>query len=593
MCGIYAAAAVDAQQKVFEGIKRIEYRGYDSWGVAVVTDQGAIELEKQVGKIGERGQLNVPAGMIAIGHTRWATHGGVTQVNAHPHLASDGSFAVVQNGVVENYQQLKQELRSSGYEFKTQTDTEVIVGLLEKEVAGGAVTIDSLAAVCQRLEGRSTVLVLTTRGSILGFRFGSPLVVGTSEAGEFFVSSDVVSLAADATRYYQVANRELIRLSSDALEIARLGEDGSVSAFEEPQLEPITVEATKLDKEGHPHFMLKEIHEQAVVLERVVDQSDQTWEQVLEHVRAANHVYTLGAGSAHFAAGQIAHFLKEKGVMTTAVPSYEAQSFLPLAKKEDVWIVISQSGETADTNEVVEWLKAKGVTIISLVNMAGSTLTSLSDVGCMLQVGPEIGVASTKALSGQMTWGWALSEMLGGASRAQVTKVLQKFQSQLHEWLVDDKLHTKLRSLAEDLARHQHLFILGRSQLYYPALEFALKMKEISYIHAEGFSGGELKHGVIALVEKDTPVVCLVADDDQRDAMLNAAAEVKARGARVIGVAIDQNELFDDWIPLVHHSELQAVASFIPAQLLTYYMALHKGLDPDKPRNLAKSVTVR
>jgi glucosamine--fructose-6-phosphate aminotransferase (isomerizing) len=291
--------------------------------------------------------------------------------------------------------------------------------------------------------------------------------------------------------------------------------------------------------------------------------------------------------------GEVAFCLRQQGIPATAVKSYEARSYQSLCGPEDLCIAISQSGETADTIEVIEWMKEKGVTIASIVNMPGSTITRLSELSFMLQIGPEIGTASTKAVAATITWGVALAQQLAGRSLAELKKEVAAYEEEVSLWLKDQKIHQQLKDLAKELAKIDHLFVLGRGQLYMSALESALKLKEISYIHAEGFSGGELKHGVIALIEKGTPVFCLIADDDERADMLNAAAEVSARGARVIGISPEENQLFADWIPVPSHPLFASISSFLPAQLLTYYLALEKDLDPDKPRNLAKSVTVK
>ncbi|HYD34619.1 MAG TPA: glutamine--fructose-6-phosphate transaminase (isomerizing) [Vitreimonas sp.] len=591
MCGIFMAQGSDAGQQVLQGLKRLEYRGYDSWGVSVLKD-GQLQIDKHTGKIGGVDRVQLPSAEIALGHTRWATHGGVTETNAHPHLASDGSFALVQNGVVENYQELKAVLIAEGYEFISQTDTEVIVHLLESErrTAGAQeLNLDIIKKALSQLAGRSTVGVLTTTGVVYAFRFGSPLIVGKSEQGHLFLSSDVLSLSEVANQYYSVNNGQIIRIE---------GEKAEVTELSDHTLQPVTfvaidVESMKLDKAGYDHFMLKEIHEQPQAYTQILTGQETQLETLAAKIIQARHVYTVGAGSASFAAGQIAFYLRQQGVLATELKSYEAKSYHSFAGTGDLCLAISQSGETADTNEVIEWMKEQGVTIASLVNMSGSTLTALSDVPCMLQVGPEVGVASTKALTGQMVWGAALAHVVAGRSVAEAKTLIAEFAEQLSSWLQTEEVMPLLHTLAIQLVTHQHLFILGRGQLYYPALEFALKMKEISYIHAEGFSGGELKHGVIALIEKGTPVVCLITNDDEQADMLSAAAEVKARGARVIGISPEPNELFETWIQVPHSAEFAAVTSVIPSQFLTYFMALEKGLDPDKPRNLAKSVTVK
>lgn len=596
MCGIYGVSFtknqnVDSGKSVLQGLKRLEYRGYDSWGIAVL-HEGQIQIEKHVGKIGGVEKTSLPATAVALGHTRWATHGGVTDANAHPHLASDGNFALVQNGVMENYQEVKKILTEEGYKFISQTDTEVIVHLLEKVKKSHQhteVQVNDFAETFRQLTGRNTVAVLTKEGSLLAIRNGSPLVVAKDAYQNWFLSSDVVSAAADAREYYALKSGEGVTIERGQAKLF----DAQTSVEKELQLLPIDVQSLKLDKAGFDHFMLKEIYEQAEVLHKPLEQAAGLYENFLTKLKTARRVYTVGAGSADFVSGQIAFWLRREGVMATAVKSYEARSFSSLAGPDDICLAVSQSGETADSIEVIEWMKEEGVTIASIVNMPGSTLTRLSDFPFMLQIGPEIGIASTKAVSSMMTWGLFVAQQLTGKTLEQFQIEVKSYEQELSLWLKDEVIQNSLQQLAQEFISQRNLFVLGRGQLYMPALESALKLKEISYIHAEGFSGGELKHGVIALIEKGTPVFCLIADDDEKADMLSAAAEVKARGARVIGVSAEENQLFDTWIRVPTHPLFAAISSFLPAQLLTYYLALKKNLDPDKPRNLAKSVTVK
>ena len=596
MCGIFGISqqtnSNKVAQKVYMGLSRLDYRGYDSWVIAV--NNGAdIFLEKAVGKIDPARSLDLPSGSVAIGHTRWATHGGVTQINAHPHLAANKSFAVAQNGVVENYQKLKTELISQGYLFKTQTDTEVIVALLETAMATkkeSQLSFEIVRKVFLKLEGRNTIAVLTRQGRIMAIRQGSPLIVGRNERQKtVWISSDTLSLAKKATEYVALDHGQGVVIDGSTIG------GFEVSSGEKIDLvyQPLDMKQTAIAKGEFPHFMLKEIYEQPAVFEKVAQQPAVQLEKLKDIIHKASHVYTLGAGSASFAAGQLAYWLRSAGVVAMALKSYEAASYRSLFSASDVCLVFSQSGETADTNEVAEWLHRAGVKVVSLVNMPGSTLTAMSDVAFMLQAGPEVGVASTKALTGQLLWSQLVVQVvLKEETLPHFQNKVSVYADQLTNWL-DSSMIDTIAQLADKLSTQEHVFVLGRGQLYMPALEFALKIKEISYLHAEGFSGGELKHGVIALLEKQTPVVCLVADDTQQAAMMSAVAEVKAREARVIGVGCDKNDLYDDWLQIPDNKEFVAISSIIPAQLLTYYLAIKYGYDPDKPRNLAKSVTVK
>lgn len=591
MCGIYIAKSPNAEQKVLAGLKRLEYRGYDSWGVAIL-DKTELNIEKYVGKIGNVAALSLPKADVALGHTRWATHGGVTQLNAHPHVASDGSFVLVQNGVVENYQQLKKQLLDKQYQFISETDTEVIVHLLEEVRTQQSTCPDvvSFSKCMLKLDGRSTVGVLCQDGRLLMYRNGSPLVVGINEQDEVYFSSDVLSLAADATKYFTVDNQQIVELTK----AGKLTLYDAVTLNEKLiEFKKIDLKANTIDKAGYPHFMLKEIYDQATVLESVIHQPEGMLQDFISALKQAKTIYTVGAGSASFVAGYIAFLLRKQGLQSIELKSYEARSYKQLFTKDDMAIIVSQSGETTDTNEVVEWMKVAGMRIGSIVNMVGSTLTDMSDFPNMLQIGPEVAIASTKALSGQIVWGSYIAQLLAGKSIPEFEKAIQSYQSNLLTWLENKEFQDQMKQLAKQLISHQHMFVLGRGQLYMSALEFALKMKEISYIHAEGFSGGELKHGVIALITEGVPVVCLVADDEEKADMLSAAAEVRARGGEIIGVSSENNELFNQWIEIPNDELFTPISSFVPAQLLTYYMAIEQSYDPDKPRNLAKSVTVK
>ena len=599
-------AKSNAATRVFEGLKRIEYRGYDSWGVVGVTKNG-LSLKKEVGKLSEAKKQKFDTAQVALGHTRWATHGGVTQVNAHPHLAQDASFALVQNGVVENFQELRDELLSWGYVFESETDTEIIVGLIEQElervkgltkskkVSQVVASItepnkEIITTVFKKLTGRNTIAVLTKSGNIFAVRSGSPLVVGKNKAGEVFFSSDVVSLSNDVEEYMVIKSGEVVSFINSELNISKITDGRAVKI----SFTKMDFSQLEIDKAGFKTFMMKEIHDQSKNLHSVTQGKEAEYRKAVRLIKDSKKVYTLGAGTAHFAAQHVAMLLRKTGRSATAVASYEADSYRGLFDDHSVAIVFSQSGETADTNEVVEYMKSQGTKIISVVNMPGSTLTQLSDLPFMLDVGAELAVASTKAFFGHMLWGISIYDLFCKEKYNDIDAKIFKFEQYLSEWLDATHIQTKIKKLAANLAKKDHAFILGRGDLYTASLESALKLKEISYIHAEGFSGGELKHGVIALIEKGTPVLCLVAEDENKANMLNAIAEVNARGGYTIVVAQEDNELYKEWIEVPQVAEtLFPLFSIVPAQLLTCYIAEHNGFDVDKPRNLAKSVTVK
>lgn len=583
MCGIYACLGDSlASSKVLAGLKRIEYRGYDSWGIATA-EKEKISLEKHVGKISAIKKIKLPTSTFAIGHTRWATHGGVTQINAHPHLAKNKSFALVQNGVLENYVELKKELQEDGYQFITQTDTEVIVALVEK-FCGEKIEAKQLTKVIKKLAGRNTILILTKTGETWAYRQGSPLIVGQDQENNYFFSSDLASISHDAVLYHVMENAELIHLDLNQNITSNLGE--------KVLLQKISQKALAIDKGEYAHFMLKEINEQPESLLKVIQNKEELLKKIANKIELSRNIYVVGAGSASYAASSIIYQLRKIKNNVYHVPAYDYDDFVNLFQKNDLAIVLSQSGETADTIEAVEFLKSKGVTIVSVVNMPGSSLMQMADLAYPLDVGAEIGVASTKALTAHMLFGMALTDYLEKQNFSFLQEV-EKFCQQLKIWLTEKNQEKTIKELTKFLRHKDDLYILGRGQLLPSALEFALKIKEVSYLHAEGFSAGELKHGVIALIEKNTPVICLLAPDQHREDMLSAAHEVQARGAKVIGIAKEKEDVFDYFIQLPENEKFINLSSIVVAQLLTYELALLKKLDPDKPRNLAKSVTVK
>lgn len=585
MCGIYACLGnPDATAKVLAGLKRIEYRGYDSWGIATLNKK--IAIEKHVGRISAVKKIKLAESDNAIGHTRWATHGGVTEKNAHPHLAKNGNFALVQNGVLENYQELKTELQKSGYRFQTETDTEVIVALLEKEFPE-KIELKKLAKVIKKLAGRNTILVLTKNSEIWAYRQGSPLIIGQGEKNNYFFSSDLASLSHDAKNYYVIENQEIIHFNGQNIEVNQ----AKNLAPQKIHFHKMNQQALEIDKGSYVHFMLKEIYEQKESLIKVLTKSEELFPKIANKIEKSRNIYVVGAGSASYAAMSIAANLRKNKQNVYHVPAYDHTDFIQNFDKQDLAIVLSQSGETADTIEAVEQMKAKGVYTISVVNMPASTLMNMADIAYPLNVGAEIGVASTKALTGHMLFGMALANYLENKNYS-FKKEVEDFSKQLADWFINKNTIGSIKKTAKLLSQKKDLYILGRGQLLASALEFALKIKEVSYLHAEGFSAGELKHGVIALIEKETPVICLI-NKENRENMLSSAHEVKARGAQVIGIASKNEEIFDLFIELPQMNKFTNLSNIIVAQLLTYEIALIKKLDPDKPRNLAKSVTVK
>jgi glutamine---fructose-6-phosphate transaminase (isomerizing) len=591
MCGIFGYIGKnDSSSRILEGLKRLEYRGYDSWGIAVVNDKNSqIEIFKKVGKIGDVKNVgSLPSSIIGIGHTRWATHGGVNDTNAHPHYSSDKSFVVAQNGIVENYQELKAQLMDFGYKFKTQTDTEVIVRLIEEKLKISKDLLDAVNSAFLELKGRNTIIVLPRSGDeIIAVRNGSPLVIGV-DGDEYYFASDSLSFADKTNRVIFLEDNDLVHYKDGSIELYKIqtGEKKEIKIVELDQMNAF------VDKEGYEHFMLKEIIEQQYTIREATQYSEEELMPIVEKIQNSEKIYTIGAGTAGFAAGQIAYYLRSiAGIFAQELKPYEIDSYMSLFSKNDLVIAISQSGETADTIEALEKMASKGVEIACVVNMQGSTITRMSKYQYLSRSGPEICVASTKAFTAQISFGFQLANAISG-KYSTASNIIEDLSEELNKYFLKNEFED-VRKLVDEIASQQHFFVLGKGENFYVALEGALKVKEISYKHFEGFSSGELKHGVIALIEKGTPVFAIVSEDDYKQDVINAVAEVKARGAYVIGIGANSNELFDFHLRTVKSKQFQAVANTIPFQLLAYFMCNKLGFDPDKPRNLAKSVTVK
>lgn len=595
MCGIFGyAGQKDAGSVIIEGLKRLEYRGYDSWGVALASKDG-IEVIKKVGAIGDFEELEkLPFSNIGIGHTRWATHGGVSNVNAHPHFSADKSFVVAQNGIVENYQELKNTLITKNHKFITETDTEVIVRLIEEKLKSTDNFFDAIKKAFVDLKGRNTIIILPTSGKeVYAVRNGSPLVIGIAQ-GEIFIASDTLSFGNHTNRVIYLNNYEMIayKTENEQLDIYNVNNGNKIS-YQESLIEQDNVD---IEIQGHDHYMIKEIFEQKDTIRNAVQYSIEELHDLIEAINKSNHVYTVGAGTAGFAAGQIAYYLRKIAkINVTELKSYDIDSYKEIFCDKDLIIAVSQSGETADTIEALEIAKNKGVKIASIVNMQGSTITRMSNYQFLSRSGPEICVASTKAFTAQISWGFLLAMSLVG-KHDNAVKEIYRISEMLENYFSSKKFFKSekvFKEIAKNFANKEHFFVLGKGQNYYIALEGALKIKEITYKHFEGFSAGELKHGVIALIEKETPVIAIISDDEYKEDMLSAVAQVKARSAFVVGISDQDNQLFNTFIPSCKSDYIDSLTKIIPFQLISYYLGIQLGNSPDKPRNLAKSVTVK
>ncbi|HZU14174.1 MAG TPA: glutamine--fructose-6-phosphate transaminase (isomerizing) [Chloroflexota bacterium] len=583
MCGIFGFVSSRQREAsvVFEALRELEYRGYDSWGIAVDTG-GRLAVEKHVGPI-SRATAALPAGRAALGHTRWATHGGVTDANAHPHLDCSGRFALIHNGIVENHRELAARL-GSGHCFRSQTDTEVLVHSLE-ERAGDVDLLPALLAVIRDVQGLSAVAVLDVcTGQIVAAKNGSPLAVGWGDDG-IYLSSDPAALGTHA--------REVAFLE-DGHAVA-LGDRGA-AAFDIATGLPVTLTRNRVECEaqrgtlaGYRDYMTKEIHEQPEALRRIAhDPGPAALGQLFEQAR---EIVLTGCGTAYHAALSGRAYLAAAGRAAHVAMASEMPALEPILDADTLVVALSQSGETIDVLEAVRAARAAGARVASVVNVPGSTLDRLCDVSVHLACGPEKCVLATKSYTGKL----AVLQIAAGcaAGRESETRAAVAASADAIETVLRQEASDRaIRRAAERIAEDQHLFILGRGQCYPAALETALKIKEVSYLHAEGFPSGELKHGVIALVTNGTPCIILAPDGPGRKEALAAAAEVRARGAFTIGVSPCDEPEFD----LTLRAGKESTALFeiaATAQLLAYNLAILRGCDPDKPRNLAKSVTVK
>lgn len=590
MCGIFGYVGNEsAPDIILEGLKNLEYRGYDSWGLSV-SSKNKIHILKRKGKIGDvpKSYLStLPKSSLGVGHTRWATHGRVNRINAHPHKAGNGRFSLVQNGIVQNFSDLKEKFFPFD-DFKTQTDTEVIVKLIEKELEKNLSLVNAVRRAFLKLKGRNTIVLLDSQKErLIAVKKGSPLIIGLGE-NEIYLSSDSLSFAQFTNKIVPIDNWQMVEVFNGKLRLFDV-----LNGEEKPiKQSVINYRTKKISKEGMDSFYIKEVLEQPDTIREAVTYKNSEFKKLKDHIKKAKSIYTVGSGTASYAAAQCAYFLRTyPKIKCSELRAYETDSLPGVFQKNDLLIAFSQSGETADTIECVEQAKAKGVKVCSVVNMLGSSLERLSDFTFHSRSGPEISVVSTKAFTAQISWGLLLALSLSGKYGFAISEIEET--SKKLKKLLSAKYVKDLQRIALKLVRHKSLYVLGKGQNYNIALEGALKIKEISYIHAEGFAAGELKHGVIALIEKGTPVVVVISDDDVKEDALNAAYEVKSRGAHVVGVSYEKKDVFDDTILVPRLKFTSSIANIIPIQLLGYFMTKEKGLSPDKPRNLAKSVTVK
>ena len=608
MCGIVGYVGErPAADFLLEGLSKLEYRGYDSAGIAVY-DGDHIRVEKSVGRLAalhDKLKDNMPQGCIGIGHTRWATHGRPSDKNAHPHTDCTGDFVVVHNGIIENYLALKEELIEKGHTFKSDTDTEVVPHLLEEVYNGDFVA--SVREVLRRIEGSYSLVFMCKDHpeELICTKQDNPLVIGLGD-GENFIASDIPALIQHTRRTYILADGELAVVKKDSISITnRNGEPITKKVFE------VNWNAEAAEKGGYEHFMLKEINEQPKAVRDTMSQriakdgrsivmDELKWNA--EYLKSFNKIYIVACGTAYHA-GLVGKYYIER-MVRTLVEVDVASEFRyrdPILDDKTMLIVVSQSGETSDTLAALKEANRKGAHTLAITNVVGSSIAREADQVLYTWAGPEIAVASTKAYTTQLILFFMLAlymaEIKGTMSEDEVARLvglLQKVPAQISETLSDVD---PIKTFAKQYGFNEDVFYIGRSLDYDVALEGALKLKEISYIHAEAYAAGELKHGTLALIVEGVPVIALATQKSVYEKTLSNIKEVKARDAIVIGIAAagdEELEKYVDHVIYVPETDelLIPILTVVPLQLLAYYAAITRGCDVDKPRNLAKSVTV-
>ena len=600
MCGIVGYTGKNsALNPVVEGLRRLEYRGYDSAGIALPTEIGKpLYIEKRAGKLKnlEEALAKTPNSTSGIGHTRWATHGGPTDTNAHPHLDNDGKLALIHNGIIENYVQLRAELEKRGHKFKSETDTESVVHLLSdarKENNGDLAA--AMRQVCQQLKGSFTLLAIHSDNPshIVGARRNSPLVVGVGN-GENFLASDVAAFIAHTKVALELGQDEVVEITPTSIEVTNLA--GQVVKSKQYE---ISWDASAAERGGFTHFMLKEIYEQPkAISDTLIGRLDGL--NLKLRFKKFEKIVIIACGTA-YNAGLVGKYAIEKwGQIPVDVElASEYRYREPSLDKKTLVIPISQSGETMDTLMALRYAKSKGATIFSVCNTNGSTIGRESDAVLYTHAGPEIAVASTKAFATQLIAmyliGLEIGKSLDNLSKKEVNAIVEQLSALPAK--VEQVLETvePLRELTRKFKDAESVLFLGRHVGYPTALEGALKLKELAYMHAEGFAGGELKHGPIALIDKGTPVVAIMPAEHSvlAEKMASNIQEVKARGAVVIAISEFDYVGADHLIRIPKMDQLlQPVLAVVPLQVIAYEMAVARGNDVDQPRNLAKSVTV-
>jgi glucosamine--fructose-6-phosphate aminotransferase (isomerizing) len=594
MCGIIAAVSSEEEVApiLLEGLKREEYRGYDSAGVALLNGKGTIVVRKDAGRVGQleqRYNFAELGGRAGIAHTRWATHGGVSQKNSHPHVSCKGLVAIVHNGIIENYLDLRKQLQSRGHTFTSQTDSEVIAHLMEEEYEKDRDPVRATVAAAKVMRGQyAFVAIFRDRPDLLvGARYDAPLVVGMGEKTKF-LASDVLAFLAHTDMAIFLDNKEIVELTSEGARIFTLkGKELDARSRKETK---VAWELGSLSKESYAHYTLKEIHEQPNSVQSALAQDPEMVSAVADRLKSARSVVLTASGSSYHAALLMRIRLAAEAKMRCEVVlSGDFERELPFIDEGTVVVALSQSGETADLLEAVKKARSRKVGgVVSLVNAAGSSLARQSDQTLLLNCGPEVGVAATKSFTAQVMVGNLIIDKMTGKDTIGSP---YKLGTLVEKALATEQMMTRLAHEYRDRA---DFYFIARGGHYPIAQEGALKLKELSYIHAEGMSAGELKHGTLALIEKGTPVVVIAPTGHGYNDTISNAQELAARGAEIIGVAQKPHPVFTHTVRIpASNGSIAPVLEVVPLQLLAYFMATERKNDPDHPRNLAKSVTVK
>lgn len=610
MCGIVAyIGSRPAFPVILKGLKRLEYRGYDSSGIALFGEE--VECFKRKGRVAELEAWTesiTATAQVGIGHTRWATHGEPSDANAHPHTSNSGRLTLVHNGIIENYASLKQELIAKGYTFQSETDTEVLVNFIEEIQQKNQSTLEEAMRIALKRVVGAYVIIVMEEGfpeRLIAARKGSPLVIGVGE-GEHFLASDASPIIEYTKRVIYVNDYELAIISKDEIILKNLGNEPIT-----PYIQQLDMELAQIEKGGYEHFMLKEIFDQPASLTDClrgrldVENMTLTLAGVEEHLSVftqAKRIVIVACGTS-WHAGLVAEYMIETLCRIPVEVEYASEFRYrnPVIGVGDVIIAISQSGETADTLVAIERAKEQGAFIFGVVNAVGSSIARLSHSGAYTHAGPEIGVASTKAFTAQLTVLAMMAMKIGKAKGTLSTAEYNRYLAELAQIpaKVEQTLatHEQVKAVAAHYAEARDFLFLGRGYNFPVALEGALKLKEISYIHAEGYPAAEMKHGPIALVDENLPVLFIATQDAYYEKIVSNIQEIKARKGKVIAVVTEGDTLISSMadhvleVPAVDEL-LAPLLSVLPTQLLSYYIGVLRGLDVDKPRNLAKSVTV-